>query len=961
MSSGGGPGSSPGTVLELDAVSGGQSALAWSLQISADGNTLGLFAETGSGLQQVLQTPIAWMAGQPHCLALVDDAAGTTLYVDGSMAAQGAGLPSIPLSAGQLVIGSTLAGGNPAGADFDEFCSFNRLLTAFDVGMYYQWYSGLAALGPISDEQQAAWNQRRAGLAQNSILSPGNVYDANNATPCSPGGPFYITNVGVALQTNGLTAVSFDIFGGTNGVFMDIFRMGDLNDSPPPIRTWIGQGMTCSTYCFINQPADQAFYELELPAETMTVAWGDNTYGQCEVPFGLSNAIAVAAGGYFSLALLNNGTVMGWGDNQYGQTNIPAGLTNVVGIAAGLYHGVAVLADGSVTNWGYYSDGYDYYSSVTNRAYASAPPTSGVVAVAAGMGQDLALLTNGTCVAWGFTNVYGTGAAFGTRVPPGLTNVSAIACGWQFNLALSSNGAVTAWGCGDCGFGYPTTLPSDLSNNVVAIAAGGNNAMALRNDGTVEGWGDPYSGVTNVPYGLSNVVSVATGGNSGLALRANGTVVAWGDYLEEDDSLTNEPAGMVGVKAISAGLEHNLVIESGQLNPIILEQPTDNYVFTGGSATFSVTGEGVSPITYQWQFNGTNIGGATNSTFTLTNAQSTNQGSYDVIISTPFGSITSAPATFELLQPPQIVSLSPPTPGTNWINSTNFAVSVMATNADEYDYPITYQWSLNGTNEPRATNISFVVNLSSGQNETAAVRITDVAGTTNVSWTFVLAQPGMVEAWGDDAYGQCDRPASLTNIAGIAAGFLQSVAVTDGGTVVQWGTYSDGSPVTGTNVSQPPTNGVVAVAAGWGQAMALMTNGQVVAWGENGDPGTDVPPNLTGVKAIACGFDFSVALLTNGTVTAWGTDLLGVTNVPSNLTNVTAIAAGVWHTLAISNGCVVGWGNDGFGQTDVPTGLSNVVAVAAGGFFSLALTSDGHVAAWGDNSYGQTKPMFLRV
>ena len=87
---------------------------------------------------------------------------------------------------------------------------------------------------------------------------------------------------------------------------------------------------------------------------SMVVAWGDNTYGQLNVPSGLSNAVAVAGGGCFSLALRNDGTIIGWGDNTYGETNIPVGLSNVVAIAAGLYHGVAVLADGSVTNWGEY-------------------------------------------------------------------------------------------------------------------------------------------------------------------------------------------------------------------------------------------------------------------------------------------------------------------------------------------------------------------------------------------------------------------------------------------------------------------------------------------------------------------------------------------------------------------------------------------------------------------------------
>jgi hypothetical protein len=159
----------------------------------------------------------------------------------------------------------------------------------------------------------------------------------------------------------------------------------------------------------VHALVDLPIYLLELPAETFTIAFdGNNSDGQLNVPLDSSNAVAVAAGAYFNLALRNNGTVVGWGDNTYNQTNIPAGLSNVVGIAAGYYHGVAVLANGSVTNWGYYTgpmSGIDYYASVTNRASCSAPPTSGVVAVAAGAGQDLALMSNGTVVAWGYTNI----------------------------------------------------------------------------------------------------------------------------------------------------------------------------------------------------------------------------------------------------------------------------------------------------------------------------------------------------------------------------------------------------------------------------------------------------------------------------------------------------------------------------------------------------------------------------
>ncbi len=48
------------------------------------------------------------------------------------------------------------------------------------------------------------------------------------------------------------------------------------------------------------------------------------------------------AGGCHSLALQSDGTVVAWGDNRFGQTNVPPGLSNVVAIAAGYYHSLAI-------------------------------------------------------------------------------------------------------------------------------------------------------------------------------------------------------------------------------------------------------------------------------------------------------------------------------------------------------------------------------------------------------------------------------------------------------------------------------------------------------------------------------------------------------------------------------------------------------------------------------------------
>src|SRR5512139_3110677 len=88
------------------------------------------------------------------------------------------------------------------------------------------------------------------------------------------------------------------------------------------------------------------------PAEiTQVVSWGGNEYGQCEVPNDLTNAVAVSAGAFHSLALRADGTVVAWGSVGHGGT-VPAGLSNVVSVSAGYFHNLAVKADGTAVGWG---------------------------------------------------------------------------------------------------------------------------------------------------------------------------------------------------------------------------------------------------------------------------------------------------------------------------------------------------------------------------------------------------------------------------------------------------------------------------------------------------------------------------------------------------------------------------------------------------------------------------------
>ncbi len=139
----------------------------------------------------------------------------------------------------------------------------------------------------------------------------------------------------------------------------------------------------------------------------------------------------------------------------------------------------------------------------------------------------------------------------------------------------------------------------------------------------------------------------------------------------------------------------------GQL-PVITMQPTNQTVVVGQTATFTVSANGTPPLSYQWMFNTTNITGATNAALILANAQLTNAGSYSVLVTNAYGSITSSNALLTVLAPVMITAQ--PTNLTIYVGGTaSFAVTASGT------MPLRYQWNFNQTNIANATNATLVL------------------------------------------------------------------------------------------------------------------------------------------------------------------------------------------------------------------------------------------------------------
>jgi Immunoglobulin domain len=87
--------------------------------------------------------------------------------------------------------------------------------------------------------------------------------------------------------------------------------------------------------------------------------------------------------------------------------------------------------------------------------------------------------------------------------------------------------------------------------------------------------------------------------------------------------------------------------------PVITQQPTSLSVMAGNHAGFVALATGNAPLNFQWYIN-TNFatGGGTNSNLDIPNATATQAGKYFVVVTNPFGSVTSQVATLAVAPPP---------------------------------------------------------------------------------------------------------------------------------------------------------------------------------------------------------------------------------------------------------------------------------------------------------------------
>lgn len=394
------------------------------------------------------------------------------------------------------------------------------------------------------------------------------------------------------------------------------------------------------------------FHALALRSDGVVIGWGGSRNGAANsfsVPAAAqSGVIAIACGLEHSLVLKSNGTVVAWGNNSFGEANVPASLANVTRIAAGEYFSIALVggtapAPGSGGGGGGSGGGGGGGGGVTPPTIAAAP--SNLVGYRNRVGQTFEFTVTGTAsgAVWG-TDVYtddstvARAAVHAGVVAVGETkNVTVTILGGQGSYPASTRNGVSSasWGAwpGSYAFagasgGTATARPA-LATGFTAgtgtLAVGGRFIcpIVVTGGGTYTyQWylnGLAIAGATSNPYVVASVSAANAGTYTVDVTNALGT--------------TRLTAGTLTVGAAGS--------------PVIALQPLSKVAVPGATVTFATNATGTG-LTYQWFRNNVALAGETGPVLLRQNIGPADAGTYTVRVSNASGSVTSTGGTLTL-------------------------------------------------------------------------------------------------------------------------------------------------------------------------------------------------------------------------------------------------------------------------------------------------------------------------
>lgn len=779
---------------------------------------------------------------------------------------------------------------------------------------------------------------------------------------------------------------------------------------------------------------------------------------------------AIAAGMIHSLALCSDGTLVSWGSNSAGQLGTadpaisyssvpilvdrtgPLAGKSVVAIAAGGRHSMALCSDGTIAAWGDNTYGELGNGTNTGSPVPVAVTLSGalsgktVTAIAAGghyyLNHSMALCSDGTLATWGSNDngQLGTGDTTHRNLPVIITGsgdlagrtVVAISAGMSQSYALCSDGAAASWGSGAAGLaGSHTSAASKIPLTVVTSDAGDSLSVSkicgssssprgflllaspMTHTGLADLWVDagvtaqasPVGNATYavaVPHGTTSVSIFGTPVDPDATISVNGIPMASGTQSQAINLSGALELIQIGVTAPDGTTtkSYSLSVIRSESVAATFNSPSD--------AALSLPAFDATGLTVSLALNCPLAAGA----------------ELKVIDNSGIGFIRGQ---FHNLQQGQVVSLSNGTAtyrlAADYFGGDGNDLVLRWTNRKPYFWGYNVPSQLGSIEQYAHTPVTFSNQGALGN------RIIEKMDSGS-RHTLMLCTDGSIVGWGHDlegslglAHADLTSPALLDlgnalagkRVIDVQVGDWHSLALCSDGTVYTWGsnyfgqlgnngTSSGGNPVQVNAFGDLQGRRVVAVSTFEATTIALCSDGNIVAWGRFHGAAPMIIARRGALKdrvvrSVRRGGYHSLAICTDGSLVSWGYNSSG----PDSLLNlprepygqlghgqdyassypvlvdaagalagksITSIAASYLHSMAIcSDGTVATWGYNLYGQlgndsrsnSNTPVAVSGLgalsgktpIQIACGDHHGLALCDDGSISSWGFNNFGQ--------
>jgi uncharacterized delta-60 repeat protein len=351
--------------------------------------------------------------------------------------------------------------------------------------------------------------------------------------------------------------------------------------------------------------------------------------------------------------------------------------------------------------------------------FGLANSSAGTVAVGSAGGIQFASNSPAPNVA-SITPVTGAGGVTVTLTGTGFTGATGVrfngVAGTAFNVVSDTSATVV-------------TPASFTSGPVIVTGPGGSNLP------TVSYAFVAAPAITTQPVALTvnqdasaTFTVVATGGGTLAYQWKRGTT----DVGTNSASLTvaSAQAGDAGsytvvVTNTSGSVTSAAASLTVSLKPVITVQPSSEAIADGSNVTFSVTATGA--VSYQWRKGGTDIAGATATSYTITGARAADAANYTVAVTNATGTTFSAAATLTVNASAPVTPFISGAFGRAVPVGTSF---IFTAEADAGSLPMTYQWKKNGTDIPGATGKNyFLFNPQAADTARYSVVTTNSLGT----------------------------------------------------------------------------------------------------------------------------------------------------------------------------------------------------------------------------------------